>query len=149
MPLSSLRWVTSQPDNVLSAHDSMLDLDQIEHSVGSQKYIRDGWQVTTLIRNLNPNMERVAAYMSDEVQHVTKEIFDSGNGVWKEVELYNTMRLIIAQVSSRFTVGNPLCEFLPVYDLATLIFIQVGTRSTIATLSPMPTGSSMKQGYLV
>ena len=102
--------MTSQPESVLSQANSALDLDQIEYSVGHRKYVEDAWQGGVLKRDMNPNLEAVAPVLWDEMGVAIERRFGSDTKSWKQVHLYETMKLIIAQASSRFTVSLPLCK---------------------------------------
>jgi hypothetical protein len=110
VPGTAIRWMTSQPESVLSYVDAALDLDQIAYSVGHRKYVEDGWQSTVLRRDLNSNLEAVAPDVWDETQVAVKYRFGEDVESWKQVHLFETVKLIVAQASSRFTVSRPLCK---------------------------------------
>jgi hypothetical protein len=102
--------MTSQPDSVLSFKDSALDLDQFEYSVGHRRYVEDGWQGTVLKRDLNSNLETVAPDVWDETGAAVSLRFGEKQNGWEIIHLYDTMKMTIAQASSRFTVSKPLCK---------------------------------------
>jgi hypothetical protein len=110
VPGSAIRWITSQPDSVLSYKDAALDLDQIEYSVGHRKYVEDSWQSTVLRRDLTANLETVAPDVWDETGVALNLRFGDKQSGWTKIDLYDAMKLTIAQASSRFTVSKPLCK---------------------------------------
>lgn len=110
VPGTAIRWITSQPDSVLSHVESALDIDQIEHSIGHRKFVEDGWQGNVIRRDLNTNLEGIAPDVWEETQAAVKYHFGEDLANFKRVHVYDSMKMIIAQVSSRFTVSKPLCK---------------------------------------
>ncbi|KAL4953557.1 cytochrome P450 [Aspergillus filifer] len=110
LPPSSLRWVLSQPDSVLGVGEAFADIDQAEYSVGHSKYIVDAWQGKLVNTEMNAALESIVAAMNDELGVAFDRWFGSDTVNWKEIDLLETVRPIVAQAASRFTVGLPLCR---------------------------------------
>ena len=112
LPIKSLRWWTALPDRVASAYNAFREIDQIDWSTGHHKYVTDPWQGMIVKRDINRVLEKLMVALNDELGSA----FDSRLGTnmrdWTEVNVLQTMKLIVAQASSRFTVGLPLCETL-------------------------------------
>ena len=109
IPNSSIRWLISQPDGVLSTYDAFLELDQIDYILGHHKYITDPWQGMLVKRDMNSVLENLVVALDDELKLAFDARFGTKANEWTDINLLRTMKLIVAQGSSRFTVGLPLC----------------------------------------
>ncbi|MCJ1437464.1 hypothetical protein MMC27_006851 [Xylographa pallens] len=107
---TSLRWITSQPEHVLSAFESFRELDQLEYHTGSETLVTDPWQGMIVRRDMNRILERLVFVLNDEIKYAFDTRFETSADDWTELNLYKTMKYIVAQGSSRFTVGLPLCR---------------------------------------
>lgn len=108
MPTNSLRWVSSQPTNVLSSLDAMADMDQAKYN-SHRKYVVDSWKGNLVQQEMISVLENLMAASGDELKYAFDSRFGTGSE-WKEFIAMKTMKLVIAQTSSRFTVGLPLCK---------------------------------------
>lgn len=109
LPTKSLKWMAAQPDSVLSVYGAFIEMDQAKYSAGHEDYITDPWQGNLVRRDLNSVLETICDAMNNELGVA----FDQRMGrdkEWKEITVWSTMRMIVAQASSRFTVGLPLCR---------------------------------------
>lgn len=62
-------------------------------------------------KDMNAILETLIVALEDELSFA----FDSRFGTaadWTDITLYGTMKKIVAQASSRFTVGLPMCKSL-------------------------------------
>ncbi|MCJ1402135.1 hypothetical protein MMC11_005354 [Xylographa trunciseda] len=107
---TSLRWITSQPDHVLSAYEGFRNIDQLEYHTGSHTLVTDPWQGMLVKRDMNRILERLVIVLNDELQYAFDTRFGTNVDGWTEINVYKTMKCIVAQGSSRFTVGLPLCR---------------------------------------
>lgn len=107
LPSSSLRWALAQPASVLSVSEAFGEIDQPQYSLGHMAPILDPWQGLLVRQDINATLEVLATAMNDEL----RVAFDTHFGTegWREVDLMKTVRMIVAQAASRFTVGLPLC----------------------------------------
>ncbi|KAL4940552.1 cytochrome P450 [Aspergillus oleicola] len=100
----------SQPDSVLSVGEAFAEIDQAEYSIGHSKYIVDAWQGNLVKTELNAALENIVQALNDELGVAFDRYFGTDEEGWREIELLETVRLIVAQAASRFTVGLPLCR---------------------------------------
>jgi len=75
LPSSSLRWATSQPDEVLSASEGNLEVDQMGYTAQHTKFVLDGWQNTLIKRDMNNILERIIVSLNEELVHCFDEKF--------------------------------------------------------------------------
>jgi hypothetical protein len=106
-----MRWLTSQPDSVLSSVDAILELDQIDYTFGT-KFVIDNYPANYVKWDMTTAAERIALSVADELQFAFDSRFGTDTDSWKELNVLKTMKLIVAQFSSRFQVGIPLCRSL-------------------------------------
>ncbi|KAI1342223.1 cytochrome P450 [Xylariaceae sp. FL0016] len=110
MPQSAMRWVFSQPEEKLSHVEAFLDLNQSHYSLGTTKFVADGWQGELVRTQLNAVLENVCSAMNDELGAAFDQCFGTDTDGWKEVDLLANIRMVVGQAASRFTVGLPLCR---------------------------------------
>ncbi|OAX85266.1 hypothetical protein ACJ72_00354 [Emergomyces africanus] len=109
LPKSTLRWLVTQPDNVLSMSAAFRELDQIDWAADHHKYITDPWLPPILNRDVNRNLDRYLGPLGEEMRNAVERRIPNQNE-WVEIPLWDTLKLIIAQGSSQFTVGESLCR---------------------------------------
>lgn len=105
------QWVASLPDSVLDPVEGFREIDKGDWNSGHASYIQDPWQSIVIKREMGRFLERLAQEVDDELQYAIPEYLSPGAD--GKVDVYESMKWIVAQVSSRFTVGLPLCSFSP------------------------------------
>ncbi|KAM0231842.1 hypothetical protein ACHAP5_010914 [Fusarium lateritium] len=102
------QWAASQPDAVLSPIEGFREIDKGDWNSGHASYIQDPWQSIVIKKEMGRFLETLAAAVDNELQYAISEyIRPNANG---EVDVYESVKWIVAQASSRFTVGLPLCR---------------------------------------
>ncbi|KAI9164113.1 Cytochrome P450 monooxygenase [Paramyrothecium foliicola] len=102
------QWAASQPDSVLSPVEGFREIDKGDWNSGHASYIQDPWQSIVIKKEMGRFLETLAKAVDDELQQAIPEhITPDNNG---QVDVYESMKWIVAQVSSRFTVGPKLCK---------------------------------------
>lgn len=137
MPTSALKWLVAQPDSAVSNMEAFLEIDQINHLTGNGAHITDPWQGKLVKRDLNAVLERIVVALRDELGFAFDERFGTDENDWNEFNVLETMQMVVAQASSRFTVGLPLCKYNAAQncDEVPLMHYQAGTRSTFVQIS--------------
>jgi hypothetical protein len=110
LPQSQMRWVLNQPDDVLDMPKALAEVDQVKWALGHDKYVVDAWQGLIVKYDLNRAIENIANNMKDELHVVFDEQFGTDTENWTRVDLTQTVKMIVAQAASRFTVSLPLCK---------------------------------------
>jgi cytochrome P450 len=101
--------MSGQPASTLSVASAFAELDQATYNLGDEHYILDPWQALLVKRDLNAALENIMVGLSSELKYALEARWGSDTEEWKEFNVLKTMKLVIAQGSSRFTVGLPLC----------------------------------------
>lgn len=110
MPPSSMRWALSQPEEVMGVGEAFAEVDGVYYGLGTEKTIVDAWQGLLVKTDLNTTLENIVQAMNDELGVAFDEHFGTDTDSWKEINLMATVREIVGQAASRFTVGTPLCR---------------------------------------
>lgn len=100
----------AQPESVLGVNDAFVEIDQVYYSLGHTKYVGDAYQAHLVRDELNSMLDSITIAMNEELHIAIAKHFGTNTEAWSAMDLQETVRLIIAQVASRFTVGLPLCK---------------------------------------
>lgn len=110
LPENSVEWAMALPDVALSVTQAFLEVNQTEFFLGHSRYWGDPWQFSLVKTQLNSIIQQMIPALNEELSLAFDKHLGSDTENWKEVPLEATLRRIIAQASSRFTVGLPLCR---------------------------------------
>ena len=111
-----MHWVLAQPGSVLSRFHALAEINHVKYSLGDERYVLDPWHGGELIKkDLTVVLENIVLAMGDELAYAFDSRFGTDMTSWKEIDLLETVRMVVAQVASRYTVGLSLCKlpFLP------------------------------------
>ncbi|KKZ61388.1 hypothetical protein EMCG_03994 [[Emmonsia] crescens] len=137
LPNNTLRWLVTQPENVLSMQVAFRELDQIDWAADHHKYVTDPWLTPILNRDVNRNFDRYLGPLGEEMRNAVERRIPNKNG-WTEIPLWDTLKLLIAQGSSQVTVGEPLCrdeEYLRAASSFVDLFV---TNAGLVPFVPVP-----------
>ncbi|RYP79596.1 hypothetical protein DL770_006597 [Monosporascus sp. CRB-9-2] len=110
MPESSVEWAMSQPDSALSVSQAFLQANLSTYSLGHSRYWGDPWQFALVKTSLGPMIKTLIPAVDDELHHIVPKVLGTDTENWKDIHLDESVRMIVAAASSRFTVGLPLCR---------------------------------------
>ncbi|KAM0344516.1 hypothetical protein ACHAPU_007491 [Fusarium lateritium] len=151
LPQSQMKWILNQPDNVLDISEAFAEVDQVKWALGHDKYVVDAWQGHVVKNEMSRILEIIANNMKDELHEVFDEQFGTDTENWRRVDLTKTIKMIVAQAASRFTVGLPLCrnkEYLQdALDTNELFIINAGLTGGMPRILQPITGSIL--GYFI
>jgi hypothetical protein len=109
IPNSSLKWMSGQPSSTISVASAFAEIDQAHYNLGDERYLLDPWQALLVKRDINAVLETIVVALSDELKYAFDSRWGTDTEEWLEFNALNSMKLLVAQGSSRFTVGLPLC----------------------------------------
>ncbi|RHZ55175.1 uncharacterized protein CDV56_107749 [Aspergillus thermomutatus] len=110
LPQSAMKWVLARPEAELSHVDAVLEVVQLAYALGDAKYKADPWPCMLVKADINAKLEAVGAVLDEELRGAFDRYFGTDGEGWREVDLLPTVRMVVAQAASRFTVGLPLCR---------------------------------------
>ncbi|KAM7198356.1 pisatin demethylase cytochrome P450 monooxygenase [Rhypophila sp. PSN 637] len=108
MSAKHTQWIASQPDAVLSPEEGFREIDKGDWNTGSADYIHDPWQSAVIRKDMARVLEVLATAVDNELRYAAPEYLDVATV--EDVDVLETMKWIVAQISSCFTVGLPLCR---------------------------------------
>jgi len=104
-----MRWVLAHPESELSHADAILEVVQLKQGLGHERYKADPYPGMLVKTEINSQLEALCADMNDELAHAFERYFGTDTESWREIDLFGTIRMVVAQAASRFTVGLSLC----------------------------------------
>lgn len=104
-----MKWVLSQPAKVLGMWEAFAEMFQLQHSLGNDKFMLDTWPHLLSRHVLTQELDDHLMAVHEEVK-VAIDTYMGHDTEWKTLDLLDTVRMIITQTGSRFTVGLPLCR---------------------------------------
>lgn len=110
LPISSMRWTNSQPTSVLSVGEAFVEMDGAYYAFGTAMPIADDWQGGLVKTEMSKVLENLCEAMNQELGVAFDECFGTDTESWRRIDLLAVVRRVVAQASSRFTVGLPLCR---------------------------------------
>ncbi|GKT89294.1 cytochrome P450 [Colletotrichum tofieldiae] len=124
MPTNSMRWVQNQPETELHLGKAFAEVDQVHWALGHDRYVVDAWQGTLVKTEINAVLENICAALNDELSFAFDKWFGT-DPEWKEIDLFESMKMVVAQAASRFTIGLPICRNEEYLNLSTDIVNQL------------------------
>lgn len=111
LPQSAMRWVLSRPEKELSHADAILEVVQLKYGLGHERYKADPWPGMLVRTEINSILEHVCAGLNEDLVDSIDRHFGIDTQSYTELDLFATVRMLVGQAASRFTVGLPLCKF--------------------------------------
>ncbi|CAH0054979.1 unnamed protein product [Clonostachys solani] len=105
LPHRSIKWLLSQPSDVLGMWEAFNEMFQLHHSLGDSKYMLDTWAVDVTRKALSQELEEFIDPVREELELSIDELLGKDSDNWKTVDLMETTRMIINRSGGRFTVG--------------------------------------------
>jgi cytochrome P450 len=105
-----MKWALSQPSRVLGMWEAFSEMFQLGHSLGHDKYMLDTWPHLLSRHVLTQELDDHLWDIYEELQVAMEANLGNDTENWKTCDALDTVRMIVNQTGSRFTVGLPLCR---------------------------------------
>lgn len=115
LPRDSLRWLSSQPSNKIDSSPAFNEIDQGVYNFGDAKYFADDWSGNLLRQRITKDLESIISPVNEELELAIDKRLGTDTENSTDVTVLPVMSLIVAQASSRFIVGLPLCKVYPLF----------------------------------
>ncbi|EDR00469.1 uncharacterized protein LACBIDRAFT_255302, partial [Laccaria bicolor S238N-H82] len=126
------------PESVLSMWDAMLDLLQLDHTLGRQ--FRENPYHDSIIRTtLTKNLATILPNIVDESIHAFPDMIANGqevDGGWISIDAYDEFSALVCRVLHRVLVGNPVCRNKSYLQLNIQFSAGVTTEATVINAFP-------------
>lgn len=146
LPSSQRKWLIDQPESVLSMHQQTDQHFQFDY--GTIYPTRDHQQVhvrlvttklTSQIGNLIPRLaEELDLALAEHWGGDTPAAAPSLEEEWKEVCVYDTLRVVIGQAINRIFIGESLCRNREMLDAAVAYAQWIPMSAQLLILFPKP-----------
>ncbi|ETS73502.1 hypothetical protein PFICI_14448 [Pestalotiopsis fici W106-1] len=110
LPRSQLQWLLQQPDSVLSQEHVNRQFLQAEHTFFHANLVKNPVHMEVVNHELAKLLGTFTGEMVDETRACLEDLWGSDAGSWREVKLYESMLSLIARLSTRVFIGQPLCH---------------------------------------
>lgn len=110
MPPSQLKWLTEQPDHVLSTAAFHYDAQQGDFAFSHPRVLGDPYHEHVLHKSLPRKVGALVADIGDELAHTFDHIWGTDTESWKEVDVHESIDRLVAPTVNRMLVGLPLCR---------------------------------------
>lgn len=109
LPLSSLPWLSRQNLDVVSPWAAFVELNNGRYTTQHAACLGNPWQGMLVKTQMNNVLETLVESIRDELDHAFDRRLGLDETQWLTLPLHGTLRMIVSQLSSRFSVGEPLC----------------------------------------
>ncbi|OKL60382.1 hypothetical protein UA08_04238 [Talaromyces atroroseus] len=110
LPPSMLQWLTLQPESHLSAKAAQMDALNIPITFLRPEIGLDPVHEPLIRRNLTANLDSIAGDVWEEVGLALEDLWGQATDSWREVNLDDTVRRVVARAANRVFVGDTLCR---------------------------------------
>lgn len=135
LPPGDIKFMAEQPTDVLSMHESVINLLQTDYTVMDPSLIHEPLHQDLVPDVLTKEIGNLIAPVRDEMEHCFQQIWGSP-AAYHEVEVLKTMQQIISGVTNRVFVGLPLCRNQEVLDLGVAFAQDIPLSSAVLRLFP-------------
>ncbi|KAM7194028.1 cytochrome P450 [Naviculisporaceae sp. PSN 640] len=113
LPTQQMPWLLEQPDTVLSQYETNRQFMCGDYTM--LNLLGPDWPRLPEIvkRATTRDLDDFVEAMADETQDSLKSLWGfktGGENAWHEIDLYEVMLEVVARISNRVFVGNPLCR---------------------------------------
>jgi hypothetical protein len=110
LPPSQIPWLIKQPDDVLSQEHINRQFLQADYAFFHANLVKDPVHPEIIHHQLTKKINTFADDMVDEICASLEDSWGTDTEEWREVNVYNTMLVVIARLSIRVFMGLPLCR---------------------------------------
>ncbi|RMY22327.1 hypothetical protein D0867_02790 [Hortaea werneckii] len=133
LPPAHIQWLVEQPDTVLSINEALIkDLEFLYTTPAAWSFTRP-FHVEALNKL---RMESLIPNMAEEVQDSIDKVWGKDTENWNEVNIEDTMRHVLVQITARVIVGSPLCRNTEYIENAHNFMLEIGPRAVLIGFTP-------------
>ncbi|RFU31892.1 hypothetical protein B7463_g4405, partial [Scytalidium lignicola] len=112
LPNSSLKWITNQSDNVLSASASQAKNLEADWTIWGNETLNKERIVhqALVVRDLTRSIGYLVPQVMEEIGVAFDEFWGMDTENWTEVNVFETTKKVVARSVNRTFVGFPLCR---------------------------------------
>ena len=110
VPPEYIKWVTEQPENILTAHKPLREMVGIPYLVPTMDAKHDMYIMDVIRKDVTRSLGTLQPDIIRDMRESVDRLFGTDTEKWREVPLYGTVQSILFKSSNRMFVGEPLCH---------------------------------------
>ena len=110
VPPEYTKWVTDQPDNVLTPHKPIRDIVAIPYLLPTMDAKHDMYIMDVIRKEVTRSLGTLQPDIIQDMRQSVDRLFGTDTENWREIPLYGTVEDILFKSSNRMFVGEPLCH---------------------------------------
>lgn len=110
VPPEYAKWVTDQPENVLTAHKPIRDIVAIPYLIPNMNMKHDMYIMDVIRKDVTRNLGTLQPHIIQDMRGSVDRLLGTDTENWRDIALYDTVQDILFQSSNRMFVGEPLCH---------------------------------------
>ncbi|OTA79575.1 hypothetical protein M434DRAFT_381859 [Hypoxylon sp. CO27-5] len=110
IPNSQIRWLLEQPDSILSQEIVNRQFLEAEYTFFHANLVDSPVHPEIIKHQLTKKIDTFADDIIEEVNLCLGQIWGLDTEEWREVQIYDTMLILITRLSTRVFIGLPLCR---------------------------------------
>lgn len=137
LPASEAKWLIDQPEDVLSMHQQTDLHFQTAHKTVYP--LRNQSHVHLVTTKLTRQVGNLVPALMEELEMAMPQAWGGttpGADGWQEVDVFDTLRVVIGQVTNRVFLGAPLCRNRELLDAGVAYAQAIPVAAQVITLFP-------------
>ncbi|KAK8039591.1 hypothetical protein PG993_008002 [Apiospora rasikravindrae] len=137
LPSHEAKWLIDQPENVLSMHQQTDLHFQTAHKTVYP--LRNQAHVHLVMTKLTRQVGNLVPVLMEEIEFAMPQAWDgttSDKDGWQEVDVFDTLRVAIGQVTNRVFLGAPLCRNRKLLDAGVAYAQAIPVAAQLISLFP-------------
>lgn len=111
VPVTQIKWLLDQPDDVLSAAAMQRESIQADYSLLDPNITQHDYQAITIKRDLTRSIGDLIPEIEDELNWGADRYWGKDTENWHEICVMKTTQRIVTRTANRVFVGLPLCKY--------------------------------------
>ncbi|KAI7508571.1 hypothetical protein KC364_g39 [Hortaea werneckii] len=133
LPPAHIQWLVEQPDTVLSINEALIKDLEFRYTTPAAWSFTRPFHVEALNKL---RMESLIPDMAEEVQDSIDRVWGTDTENWNEVNIEETMRHVLVQITARVIVGSPLCRNTEYIENAHSFMVEMCPRAVCIGFTP-------------
>lgn len=138
LPGEQRKWLIDQPESILSMHQQTDQHFQFDYGTIYPTRDRQQVHVHLVTTKLTSQIGNLIPTLSEELDFALSKHWDVRGEEWKEVCVYETLRVVIGQVINRVFIGESLCRNRELLDTAVAYAQWIPMSAQLLVLFPKP-----------
>jgi hypothetical protein len=110
LPPSQLRWLLTQPEDVLSQRKAAREFFEGDHTMfNPSRGVLDSVRTHVIRQDLSRELPKLFPDLKEEMEYAFEQTWGTNTEEWREIALHESMKNIISRMHNRVFVGLPVC----------------------------------------